>query len=277
MGITFAKLFQRLFSKKEMRILMVRDVLRSRDGFGREERAVYGFGRFFFSIFFFFPRKNQGRRHFAFWIAVERETGYLPPRARAGCDAFTRAESVRLYAFISLECIDRSSGFGGEKKTFKPNNNSVRLRGRAAKILVHFYDTSKSFFSREREFCSRLLTKILCIHIRKLNRLVSMPPVKPPSYTNLSSGKSWRRFRRSVRFRFSFASRGVFGGRSEARDFFFLISKRARGRSFLEKNTLVHSFFFPFLSFFSASFQISKTGFSFSPFILLFTSSLATK
>ena len=65
MGITFAKLFQRLFSKKEMRILMVRDVLRSRDGFGREERAVW-IGRFFFSIFFFFPRKNQGRRHFAF-------------------------------------------------------------------------------------------------------------------------------------------------------------------------------------------------------------------
>jgi len=28
MGITFAKLFQRLFSKKEMRILMVRGVAR---------------------------------------------------------------------------------------------------------------------------------------------------------------------------------------------------------------------------------------------------------
>ena len=27
MGITFAKLFQRLFSKKEMRILMVREIL----------------------------------------------------------------------------------------------------------------------------------------------------------------------------------------------------------------------------------------------------------
>jgi hypothetical protein len=35
-----------------MRILMVRDVLRSRDGFGREERAV-GMGRFFFFRFFF--------------------------------------------------------------------------------------------------------------------------------------------------------------------------------------------------------------------------------
>ena len=38
MGITFAKLFQRLFSKKEMRILMVRRVVRdARRGRTRRE------------------------------------------------------------------------------------------------------------------------------------------------------------------------------------------------------------------------------------------------
>jgi hypothetical protein len=58
MGITFAKLFQRLFSKKEMRILMVRDVLRSRDGLFGSRRACRTDGSFFFfSFFFFFPRK----------------------------------------------------------------------------------------------------------------------------------------------------------------------------------------------------------------------------
>jgi len=109
---------------------------------------------FFFSIFFFFPRKNQGTTALCILnrgVWRERETGYLPPRARAGCDAFTRAESVRLYAFISLECIDRSSGFGGEKKTFeaKQQQRSVTRAGgqNFGSLLRHF----EAFFFHERE------------------------------------------------------------------------------------------------------------------------------
>ena len=60
MGITFAKLFQRLFSKKEMRILMVRDVLRSRDGFGSRSACRMD-GSFFFFRFFFSFRVNDER------------------------------------------------------------------------------------------------------------------------------------------------------------------------------------------------------------------------
>lgn len=128
-------------------------------------------------------RRRRGRRHLCILNrGVERETGYLPPRAKAGCDAFTRAESVRLYAFISLECIDRSSGFGGEKKTFA----SGRLRAGAAKFWFTFTTLRPSFFYESSVFCFSITHQI----IRKRNRLVSMPPVKPPSYTNLSSGKS---------------------------------------------------------------------------------------
>jgi len=115
----------------------------------------YGLVVFFFRFFFSFRVKirDDGTLHFeSRCVERERETGYLPPRARAGCDAFTRAESVRLYAFISLECIDRSSGFGGEKKTFEAKQTTAfGYAGRAAKILVHFYDTSRPFFLRERE------------------------------------------------------------------------------------------------------------------------------
>ena len=52
------------------------------------------------------------------------------------------------------------------------------------------------------EFFTVLTEEILLSSSTRKNarRLVSMPPVKPPSCTNLSSGKSWRRFRRSVRF-----------------------------------------------------------------------------
>jgi len=158
MGITFAKLFQRLFSKKEMRILMVRDVLRSRDGFGREERAVW-IGRFFFSIFFFFPRKNQGTTALCIlnrgvWRERERPGIFLPER---GLDA-TRLRGQKVFDYMRLYLsnvsIDRV-GLEEKRRRSKPNNNSVRLRGRAAKILVHFYDTSRPFFfTRERELFS---------------------------------------------------------------------------------------------------------------------------
>jgi hypothetical protein len=132
-------------------------------------------------------RRRRGRRHLCILNrGVERETGYLPPRAKAGCDAFTRAESVRLDAFMftSLESlsIDRSCGFGGEKKTFA----SGRLRAGAAKFWFTFTTLRPSFFYESSVFCFSITHQI----IRKRNRLVSMPPVKPPSYTNLSSGKS---------------------------------------------------------------------------------------
>ena len=109
---------------------------------------------FFFDFFFSFRVKirDDGTLHFeSRCVERERETGYLPPRARAGCDAFTRAESVRLYAFISLECIDRSSGFGGEKKTFeaKQQQRSVTRAGgqNFGSLLRHF----EAFFFHERE------------------------------------------------------------------------------------------------------------------------------
>ena len=133
-------------------------------------------------------RRRRGRRHLCILNrGVERETGYLPPRAKAGCDAFTRAESVRLdaFTFISLESlsIDRIVWVWRRKEDVR--QRSVTRRG--GQILVHFYDTSAFFFLRKQRV---LFLDYSHQIIRKRNRLVSMPPVKPPSYTNLSSGKS---------------------------------------------------------------------------------------
>ena len=74
-----------------------------------------------------------------------------------------------------------------------PKNFGSLLRERRDVFRVDFStDSHLSFFT---------------INAEHTHRLVSMPPVKLPSYTNLSSEKSWRRFRPSVRFRFSsFAS-----------------------------------------------------------------------
>ena len=94
-------------------------------------------------------RRRRGRRHLCILNrGVERETGYLPPRAKAGCDAFMRAESVRLdaYTFISLESLDRSIVWVWRRKE-DVRQRSVTRRG--GQILVHFYDTSAFFFLRK--------------------------------------------------------------------------------------------------------------------------------
>ena len=158
MGITFAKLFQRLFSKKEMRILMVRDVLRSRDGFGREERAVYGLVVFFFVFFSFRVKiRDDGTLHFES-RCVERERDRVSSSPSEGWMRRVYAGRKCSIICVYISRMYRSIEWVWRRKedVQKPN----RLRGRAAKILVHFYDTSRPFFS-QRESCSRLLTKIL--------------------------------------------------------------------------------------------------------------------
>ena len=164
MGITFAKLFQRLFSKKEMRILMVRAVLRSRD----QECAFVGpYGLVvFFSIFFFSfrvkirERRDDGTLHFeSRCVERERPGIFLPER---GLDATRlRGQKVfdylRLCLYLSNLSIDR---VGLEEKR-KRSPNSVRLRG-AAKFWFTF-TTLRPFFCTRRE-SSRLLTKFkFCI------------------------------------------------------------------------------------------------------------------
>jgi hypothetical protein len=182
MGITFAKLFQRLFSKKEMRILMVRDVLRSRDGFGREP---YGLVVFFFDFFFSFRVKirDDGTLHFeSRWKERDRVSSSPSEGWMRRVYAGRKCSIICVYIsrmYRSIEWVWRRK----EDVQAKQQQRSVTRAGgqNFGSLFRHF----EAFFFHE-----RLLTKILYTFIRKRNRLVSMPPVKPPSYTNLSSGKS---------------------------------------------------------------------------------------
>ena len=113
---------------------------------------------FFFDFFFSFRVKirDDGTLHFESRGCVERERPgiFLPER---GLDA-TRLRGQKVFDYMRLYLsnvsIDRV-GLEEKRRRSKPNNNSVRLRGRAAKILVHFSDTSRPFFfTRERELFS---------------------------------------------------------------------------------------------------------------------------
>ena len=150
MGITFAKLFQRLFSKKEMRILMVRDVLRSRDGFGREP---YGLVVFFFDFFFSFRVKirDDGTLHFeSRWKERDRVSSSPSEGWMRRVYAGRMCSIICVYIsrmYRSIEWVWRR-----KEDVQKPN----RLRGRAAKIFGSLLRHFEAFFFHE-----RLLTKIL--------------------------------------------------------------------------------------------------------------------
>ena len=161
-------------------------------GLGREARAAR-MGRFFFSFFFSFRVNNERETttgttalmHFESRCGERDRVSSAPSEGWMRRVYARRKCSIRcVYVYISRISLDRSIewGFGGEKKTFA----SGRLRAGAAKFWFTFTTLRPSFFYESSVFCFSITHQI----IRKRNRLVSMPPVKPPSYTNLSSGKS---------------------------------------------------------------------------------------
>ncbi len=218
MGITFAKLFQRLFSKKEMRILMVRveDVL-----VFLPRRFCCGFFLFHFFITARISLFRRGRESAA---TEERgeifESRFLCVFARAFCSSSAsprldakrargRMRCVYMRAVWTHRSIESILAGKTWKRLCANLVGSFSKRGRRdffrLKILVHFYEKEETFFESISALTKR--SRLFLRNAEHTHRLVSMPPVKPPSYTNLSSEKSWRRFRPSVRFRFSsFAS-----------------------------------------------------------------------
>ena len=171
---------------------MVREVLRSRDGFGSRS-ACRTDGSFFFFSFFFSFRVNDERETTTGTTALmhfESRCGERDRVSSAPSEGWMRRVyagrkcSIRcVYVYISRISLDQSIVWVWRRKE-DVRQRSVTRRG--GQILVHFYDTSAFFFYESSVFCFSITHQI----IRKRNRLVSMPPVKPPSYTNLSSGKS---------------------------------------------------------------------------------------
>ena len=118
---------------------------------------------------------------------------FVPPqRAALGCEARAWENETRLHARNMNASFDRIDSRG---KDVEPTANLV---GSFSKRLQHggVPLSPKNFGSLLRETFSTVECStdahlsFFTLHAEHTHRLVSMPPVKPPSYTNLSSEKS---------------------------------------------------------------------------------------
>ena len=141
MGITFAKLFQRLFSKKEMRILMVRlgDVLVFRSFVKRflSFSFIFSLPREFVRSFVFVGERAARERR-DFWIAMIFTRALC---SSSTCRAWMRSARVGewdAFTCAQYERIVRSNWFSRERRGTNRESRRFVFKARAARRSPSF-------------------------------------------------------------------------------------------------------------------------------------------